>query len=201
MVNYPESVYEALRMSSSEYQKELQEHDEKRQKWERSKTINGKEWLTEWGAGLLLAEGLGKEGYAARHAADWSQLNRYEFNGELNRAIREAIEKSKLPAISELRLSSIGAGELGSHTRVLIKEDAFIAWLANTYPAAEWADTKENIAGETPKNNKYEEWQKRVDEEYIKNKMQSHTAICSRLFKELGTTHGNLLRHTKNPRK
>lgn len=139
---YPKSVYEAMRLSSPQYQQELQEHDEKRQKWERTQTVNGEEWLTEWGVGLLLAEGLGKEGYEARHAADWSRLNQYEFNGELNCAIRQAIDKGDLPAISELRLSSIRAGELGSHTRVLIKKDDFTAWLANAYPTVKWREPR-----------------------------------------------------------
>lgn len=50
-------------------------------------------------------------------------------------------------------------------------------------------------------SDRYAMWQKRVDEEYLKNKMQSHRGICMRLHKELGTSHGNLLRRTNNPRK
>lgn len=54
---------------------------------------------------------------------------------------------------------------------------------------------------EQKQESKYDGWQQRVNREYGKNKMQSHSDICRRLHKELGTSEANLKRRTKNPKK
>ncbi len=136
-------MMDGLRFGSPQYQEELKEHDKSRQQWERTKTLNGKEWLTEWGAGLLLAEGLGHEGYDARHAADWSKLNEYECNGKLNQDIRKAVNDGDLKAIRETQQSAIKTGELGNHTRVLINKGEFVKWLIENFPTIEQSREKE----------------------------------------------------------
>lgn len=65
---------------------------------------------------------------------------------------------------------------------------------ANQSPASNQGKSEKRIQRDA-------EWQQRVDEEWQKNKMQSHSSVCMKLCKELGTSHGNLLRRTKNPRK
>ncbi|SKA87925.1 hypothetical protein SAMN02745130_02898 [Thiothrix eikelboomii] len=56
-------------------------------------------------------------------------------------------------------------------------------------------------AGEpAAKKHKYDEWQAAVNDEYSKNNRQSHSAICARLAKSLGTSAENLRRRTTNPK-
>lgn len=57
-------------------------------------------------------------------------------------------------------------------------------------------------AGEpAAKKHKYDEWQAAVNNEYLKNNRQSHTAICERIARSLGTSPENLRRRTKNPKR
>ena len=125
-MEYSAFYLNALYKCSEKYAQEQQEHDEKRQQWERTKVINGVEWLTEWGAGLLVAEGLGETGYDARNTAD--------REGLVNSTIREAIHRGELPAISESGLGAIRAERLGKFTWVLIKKTDFDLWLVAAYP-------------------------------------------------------------------
>lgn len=194
-----------IKRTSIEHIKAKEEHDLDRRQWERTKVIKGKEWLTEWGAGLLLAEGLGMTGYEARDAADNRQIQ-YESNGRLNYEIRDAINGGELSAISEFLLSAIRPNELG-YKSVLIKKTDFIAWLSVSYPAFDWVESEEEFkplqqneeVGESAA--KYDKWQEAVNNEYAKNKRLSHSAVCARLASGLGTSAENLRRRTTHPKK
>lgn len=63
----------------------------------------------------------------------------------------------------------------------------------------EWGD--EEAAEPAAKKHKYDEWQAAVNNEYLKNNLQSHTAICERIARSLGTSPENLRRRTKNPKR
>lgn len=64
----------------------------------------------------------------------------------------------------------------------------------------EQSQQDEEAAEPTDTKHKYDQWQEAVNSEYLKNKLQSHLAICARLAKSLGTPPETLRRRTKNPK-